>query len=942
MKIKKISDNIFEIEKEDGMLVPALIFASDSLMEKIKIDKTLEQAKNVAQLPGIIEKSLTMPDAHQGYGFPIGGVAAFDLKKGVISPGGVGYDINCLTGDTQILTEFGNSIKIEEFEKLKSEIEIEQNGQKISKIIFSNHLSTLNMQEKDFENKQINLFMSRNSEEVYEITLNSGLKIKATKDHPFLTKEGMKPLNDLHENDEVAINLFEGIESEEIINEKEAILAKLIGYMFGDGAFYLSKDNLYASAYGTKEDLEKLKEDLGRIGISSKLYARSRKHKIITRYGEKYFKAINYELHINNKHFKELLLNLGMPLGNKTRQEIRVPEWIKRSNKIIKRLFLAGFFGAEMSSPKTSSKTCFHCSTINQNKITILKQNCRNFLIDIALLLEEFDIKDYTISEMDDHFNKYNEKTSRLRLMISGEDNMLKLWQNIGFEYNKKRQNLGNMASLYILLKKRENHRRIELASKIKECRKKGFNIGEVKRLFIKEINERFIERHYYKNAKQRINLDFIGFNEFKDQKLKEISEFGVIFDKIKAIRKIGGKYKVYDFNIQDNHNFIANCFIVSNCGVRLLTTNIKKSDFLAKREQVLNELYKNIPSGVGEGGEFKLTDKQIDEVLKEGSQWALKNNYAEKEDIEKTEDNGQIKGADSTKVSQKAKARGRSQLGTLGAGNHFLEVQEIDTIHDQEIAKIFALNKENVTIMIHTGSRGLGHQTASDYIQKMEKVYGYKNLPDRELICAPIESELGKDYRAAMAAAANFAFTNRQLITHQIRKSFKKFFPKSDIKVVYDIAHNIAKFEELTINGKKQTLCIHRKGATRSFGPGRKEIPSVYREIGCPIFIPGSMGTYSYVLIGTKKAEEISFASTAHGAGRVLSRTYAKKNITPQHVEQELKSHNVAIRAGSAKGMVEEAPEAYKDVNEVVRVSHELGIGNLVARLKPLAVVKG
>ena len=243
---------------------------------------------------------------------------------------------------------------------------------------------------------------------------------------------------------------------------------------------------------------------------------------------------------------------------------------------------------------------------------------------------------------------------------------------------------------------------------------------------------------------------------------------------------------------------------------------------------------------------------------------------------------------------------------------------------------------------MVHTGSRGLGHQTASDYIQKMEKVYGYKNLPDRELICAPIESELGKDYRAAMAAAANFAFTNRQLITHQIRKSFKKFFPKSEIKVVYDIAHNIAKFEELEINGKKQILCVHRKGATRSFGPGRKEIPEVYRKIGCPIFIPGSMGTYSYVLVGTKKAEEISFASTAHGAGRVLSRTYAKKNITPEHLQQELKAHNVAIKAGSIKGMLEEAPEAYKDVNEVVRVSHELGIGNLVARLKPLAVVKG
>ncbi len=942
MKIKKKAENIFEIEKEGKMNVSAIVFASDKLMEKIKLDKTLEQAKNVACLPGIVKKSLTMPDAHQGYGFPIGGVAAFDIKKGVVSPGGVGYDINCLTGDTQILTEFGNSIKIEEFEKLKSEIEIEQNGQKIKKVIFSNNLPTLNMQSKHLDNKSINLFISKDSEEVYEITLNSGLKIKATKDHPFLTKEGMKPLNDLHENDEVAINLFEGIESKETINEKEAILAKLIGYMFGDGAFYLSKDNLYASAYGTKEDLEKIKEDLERIGVSSKLYERSRKHKIITRYGEKYFETINYELYINNKHFKELLLNLGMPLDNKTRQEIKIPDWIKKSNKIIKRLFLAGFFGAEMSSPKISSKTCFHCPTINQNKINLLKQNCRNFLIDIALLLEEFDIKSYTISEMDDHFNQHNEKTSRLRLMIKGEDDMLTLWKKIGFEYNNKRQKLGNIASLYILLKRKENNRRKELAKEIKGYRKKGFTISEVKKLFMNKINERFIERHYYENVKQRINLDFISFNEFKDQKIKEMSEFGAIFDKIKEMKKISGIHKVYDFNIQDNHNFIANGFIVSNCGVRLLSTNLTKSEFLKKRELVLNELYKNIPSGVGEGGEFRLSEKEIDEVLKNGSSWALEMGYATPEDIEKTEDSGCIRGADAGKVSQKAKSRGRNQLGTLGAGNHFLEVQEVDTIHDEKIAEIFNLNKENITIMIHTGSRGLGHQTASDYIQKMERVYGFKDLPDRELICAPIESELGKDYRAAMAAAANFAFANRQLITHQIRKSFKNYFPKTKIEVVYDIAHNIAKFEEFEIDRKKQTLCVHRKGATRSFGPGRKEIPEVYRKIGCPIFIPGSMGTYSYVLIGTKKAEEISFASTAHGAGRVLSRTYAKNNIAPEHLKKQLQQHNVAIKAGSIKGMLEEAPEAYKDVNEVVKVSHELGIGNLIARLKPLAVVKG
>ena len=378
------------------------------------------------------------------------------------------------------------------------------------------------------------------------------------------------------------------------------------------------------------------------------------------------------------------------------------------------------------------------------------------------------------------------------------------------------------------------------------------------------------------------------------------------------------------------------------SCGVRLLAANIPKEDFLFKREQLLNELYKNVPSGVGEGGEFKLSDKEIIEVLNKGSKWALEKGYASEEDIEHIEDNGCISEADSTKVSQKAKGRGKNQLGTLGAGNHFLEVQEVKEIFNEEIAKVFGIHKGQIVVLIHTGSRGLGHQTCSDYILKMEKEYGFSHLPDRELAYAPINSSLGKDYLGAMSAAANFAFANRQIITHQIRKSFHKFFANSEIKVIYDIAHNIAKFEEFIINGKKQTLCVHRKGATRSFGPDRKEITKDYRSVGCPILIPGSMGTFSYVLVGTKKAENISFASTAHGAGRVHSRTFAKNNFNIDQIKKNLKDNDITIKAGSMKGLLEEAPESYKDIDEVVRVSNELGIGNLVAKLKPLAVMKG
>ncbi len=379
------------------------------------------------------------------------------------------------------------------------------------------------------------------------------------------------------------------------------------------------------------------------------------------------------------------------------------------------------------------------------------------------------------------------------------------------------------------------------------------------------------------------------------------------------------------------------------NCGVRLLLTNIAKKDFMFKRRAILDDLYKKVPSGVGKDSEFKLDDKELNKVLNDGVNWAVDKGYATKEDKERIEDFGCIEGADASKVSPRAKARGRGQLGTLGSGNHFLEIQEVEAIYNSKIAEVFGImNKEQIVILIHSGSRGLGHQTASDYILKMEKEYGFKHLPDRELACAPIDSQLGKDYRAAMAAAANFAFVNRQLMTYQVRKSFIEFFPKAELKIVYDIAHNIAKFEEHVVGGKSCMLCVHRKGATRSFGPGREEIPAVYRKIGCPIFIPGSMGTYSYVLIGTKKAEEISFGSTAHGAGRVLSRSYAIKNLKMDDVEKELKRHDVLLKVGSRKGALEEAPAAYKDVNEVARVSHELGIGQLVARLKPLAVIKG
>ena len=377
------------------------------------------------------------------------------------------------------------------------------------------------------------------------------------------------------------------------------------------------------------------------------------------------------------------------------------------------------------------------------------------------------------------------------------------------------------------------------------------------------------------------------------------------------------------------------------SCSVRLLRTNLTIDDVKGKEKQIVNSLFNDVPSGVGEKGRIRVDDKELDEVLINGAQWAVSKGYGIENDWKHTEDNGKLPNANPKDISQRAKARGKPQLGSLGAGNHFLEVDIVEKIFDKEIATVFGLKEGMITIMIHCGSRGLGHQVASDYIKLMEEKYGWPKQ-DRELVNAPIESELGRRYLSAMACAANFAFANKQLITHWVRDTMKRIFPKFQADVVYDVCHNIAKFETYTINKKEKEVLIMRKGATRSFGPGRKELPKDYQKTGQPVLIPGSMGTSSYVLVGTKKAEEISFGSTAHGAGRVESRTQARKSLTPEKIKEELESKGITVKAGSWKGLVEEAPQAYKDIDEVVSVSHKAGIGNLVAKLKPVTVVKG
>lgn len=385
------------------------------------------------------------------------------------------------------------------------------------------------------------------------------------------------------------------------------------------------------------------------------------------------------------------------------------------------------------------------------------------------------------------------------------------------------------------------------------------------------------------------------------------------------------------------------------NCGARLLLSDKSREEIMPIIQNLTEQIYKDVPSGVGRGGRIKLDKSSLNEVLEKGVDYLIKKGYANKEDKENCEENGSMRGADASLVSERAKNRGKDQLGTLGSGNHFLEVQYVDEVFDEFLAKNFGLKKNQITIMIHCGSRGLGHQVCSDYVRVfladlMKK--GIK-LPDRELAYAPFNSPLGKRYFSAMAASANFAWANRQTITHLVRNSWKKVIGEGELKLLYDVAHNIAKIEEHEYKNEKgemktDKLCVHHKGATRCFGPGRKELSEKYRSTGQPVLIPGSMGTASYVLAGTEKAMKETFGSACHGAGRMMSRGEALRQTRGTDIRDKLLKQGIVIYSGSIKGLAEEAPIAYKNIDDVVETVSMAGLAKKVARLKPMGVVKG
>jgi len=978
--LKKISENIWEIPQsfQHGMRVPARVYADETLLEKMKLDRTLNQCANVAHLPGIYKWSITLPDGHEGYGFPIGGVAATDYDEGVVSPGGVGYDINCISGESLILHELGFTLPIRQFEGIWTRQRIKCLGSSMTR-----------------RSTEIARFLKLPTDRrVLRVRTELGHTIVATEDHPFLTPMGMVPLHRLREG-WIAICPFHGVPYEEPENlvvvsernienlpipcakrfvidelrkrgliplrsssEKLPYLLKIAGFVLGDGVIIFTRSTHAVGFFGKKEDLESVRDDILKLGYKpSRIYSRCRIGKIVTKYGLKKIETTEHSFKVVGRSFPALLMALGVPSGPKARQAFTLPSWIFRLPLWQKRLFLAAFFGAELSAPKTMTQheRTFYAPVVSQNKKAEYAKSGLSLMGQLKRLLREFGVQTYPISvEEEASFGKDGSPSARIRLQVAGTpDNLIRLWGTIGFEYNHEKSFLANVAVSYLKRKLSAVEKREVTAEIAVGLHNSCVSVAEIcGRLASEDANPRFIKRSLYepRDNPPRIPHNFPDFRTHLRAATKGLGHSGAVWDRIVQREEVPFKDYVYDFTVTDSHhNFIANGFVVSNCGTRLLRTNLTESEVRPILPGLLDTLFNYIPSGLGSRGQIKISQIELEKVLSDGVQWAIDKGYGWPEDATRSEEEGCMEAADPSKVSTTAKSRGSPQLGSLGSGNHFLEIEKVDTIFDEKTAKAFGIEKTGqILVFIHTGSRGLGHQVCSDYLKVMDRaVSKYRiELPDRELACAPGKSREAEDYIPAMASACNFAWANRQMITHWTREAFEKILnrPADDIglHLIYDVAHNIAKIEEHQINGNRAKVFVHRKGATRAFPPGHQAVPAAYREVGQPVLIPGSMGTASWVLVGTPRSMELSFGSTAHGAGRTMSRAAAKRRYWGEEVKRSLEKQGILVKAASMAVVSEEAPGAYKDVDRVADVSHRLGIATKVARLTPIGVSKG
>lgn len=985
--LEKVDDCCYRIPKsyKPGMRVDGLIFSDEKLLPALMKDQAPEQVANVAFLPGIQRASLAMPDIHWGYGFCIGGVCATDPNEGgVICPGGIGYDINCLTADSRVLHRLGYTRPIGDMAACWRDADLTCFGLKPGE-----RRST----------RVARWFAQRPRKPILRLVTDCNNDIKATADHPFWTPRGMVPLGELRVGDRVAMLPFEGVPYEEpnddiLVDEatltakwreldksdnslKQAlsflkrrgllplrrnapatgILCKILGFVFGDGSIHFVAGRLkgVTTFWANGDDLGDIRRDLAALGVTpSRIYSRDRHHKIQTQYAEYEFERTEEWIKVVSSGFAALLACLGAPVGSKASQGYIPPKWLDGSPLWHKRLFLAAHFGAELTTPATISGhgTVFGAPTLGINKRESHDQSGHFYLEKLSAWLAEFGVDTQTIIRDEVQKNPGGEQSVRWRLVLSPKLPSLRaLWSRIGYEYNRKRSGLAAMAVHYLQRKHRAIIAREEAARKAREMAASGVPRKQIlASLRSPSINTRFLERSMYEGRRTPPRVSF-RFPSFDDHcKEAAVGFDGMVWAEIVSLEQtLDMDEKVFDFTVDDvDHNFVANGFVVSNCGVRLCTTNLTYREVKPKLRGLIDALFNNVPTGAGRSGKYSFKGAELERLLSQGSRYVIERGLGQASDLEHTEAHGFLDGADHQRVSDHAKHRGQQQCGTLGSGNHFLEVQVVDHVFDEKAAQVMGLKKDQVCVMIHSGSRGLGYQVCDDALAMLRKApekYGIP-LPDRQLACAPVNSPEGQHYIAAMRAAANFAWCNRQLLMQQAREVFAEHFGESwqslQMNLLYDVCHNIAKFEEHEVDGSKRKLWVHRKGATRAFPPKHPETPKLYQAIGQPVIIPGDMGRASWVLVGQQGSMDKTFGTTCHGAGRAMSRTQAVKEAAGRRIDKELEARGVIARAPNQKGLAEEQPKAYKNVDEVVEVVHKAGLSSKVARMRPIGVIKG
>ncbi len=953
LTLERVREYVWELPQEGAMRVPGRVLASERLLEEITDDKSLQQLRDTTHLPGIQTYALAMPDAHQGYGFPVGGVAGVDAENGCISPGAIGYDINCVPGATGIRLQFGRRREIAD---LVDEFETEQavvttdNGQTAS---------------------PIQLLTERENQTVYKLETETGDTIEATADHPFLTPDGMVELAEIEAGETVYLSPFRGVDDEpveeftvlteadfadenhqirRVLNERDLLplestdetfqhLLKLVGYHSGDGAFTNAG---LTSFYGDPEDLEAIGRDIERVGFTaSPIYSRERSHEI----DGPSFEATEHQIRSSSRAFQLVLQKLGAPVGTKVESGFTTPWYFDRLADWQRRLYLSAYFGAEMNAPSAQHDTTLYCPKISQTRTAGTADAGAAFMQNVATALDALGIETNSIERFETDSNSEHE-TVRLRLGVKNDSaNLVQFYSTVGYTYNREKQRLAAKAVQYLKSKKRAVERRTRIAAEAEALADGGTSPAEIKEQF--DVNERFIERSIWgdRDGSPRPPADFPGFEEHCER--VDVAENLTVETTVSEVRE-SRVTTVYDIGVEHAaHNFLAGGFVVSNCGVRMLKTNLEYEQLRGHEEELVDALFANVPTGLGGGGIVE--GAPVEEILERGVEWAVEAGHGIESDLAHCEDEGVRRDADPGAVSKKAKDRGRNQVGSLGSGNHFLEVQRVTDIYREDVAGAYGLEPDQVVVLIHCGSRGLGHQVCTDYLRDIEQTHqGLLNqLPTKELAAAPAGSHLAEAYYGAMCAAINFAWVNRQLIMHQTRRVFERVFGRPwqelGMELLYDVAHNIGKKERHEVDGEQRELYVHRKGATRAFPAGRPELPPAYSDVGQPVIIPGSMGAGSYILRGGEQSLAETFGSTAHGAGRLMSRTQAKQEYWGEDVVDDLREQDrIYVRAESGATVAEEAPGVYKSVDEVVRVSDALGIGDRVARTYPVCNIKG